>query len=411
MKLLSLIMVGLSLSTSAFASQTIYPNNPDIMRLGRVGVSDSGYKVMNWSGSTIALNIKGSGFDIKLSPTTGTSKYTDMWYEVYVNDTLSKVVQLNTGSYASAFKVSSQTGYVTINLGADKNIDTSAINQVKIVQLNDAAIAPPPVRLEYILLKDGTTLQPASKFNYKLVYYGDSITSGLQDSNNDGGDPANDHYANISISYAFQTTQKLIASLKNYAVSIDPQYISLSGIALSNSPYWGGATMFNYYNQLAYGASNTLDSENANTVVINLGTNDIAGGATKAGYLNSLRTFVHLVRTLNPDAKIVLALWGMADPIVQHKDIYMAQQDLVREITGDSSYTCSVPATYDGNGNVVNSGVNPLDYRQNITCFYEGEDYWPYTGNAPGHPTKTFAGEHAARLSYYLTKLYLNSTN
>ncbi|WHN65187.1 GDSL-type esterase/lipase family protein [Cysteiniphilum sp. QT6929] len=382
-----------SLSGMGFASsETVLGNNPNIMYLGRSNHELINDRVaMNWSGSTVSFNIKALKHDanivIKLAKVTP-SNSNETWFNIYVDNKLANVARTSiVQAPASAIKLDNTlTTDVDIDLSLDPTLDLSKVHNIKLVQLNesDAKQAPffySPFYVQSMTLNNTELVEKYSDLK-KIVFYGDSITAGMQDGNNDGGASDNIGYANITISYAFQSIEQLNAQGWHF----DPSFIALSGISLTPGSYWGSSTMFTYYDSSSYNTdqhNQPITSENADIIVINLGTNDTFV-ADKSTYQQALQKFVDKVQALNPNAKIVLDLWGFRpDYVPMYQQYWQAEENIVGQ-------ACATPQNLYFNGNTV-------------SCFVDMR--LPSDGSGSGHPTKAYAYQHAQALAAYLNNI------
>ncbi|WP_440615424.1 SGNH/GDSL hydrolase family protein [Cysteiniphilum sp. 6C5] len=345
---------------------------------------------MNWSGSTVSLNVKAlssnANIVIKIAK-ANPSNSNETWFNVYVDNKLAKVARtslLQTPTSAIKLDNTSATD-VDIDLSLDSTLDLSKAHNIKLVQLNEAdAKQTPffysPFYVQSVTLNNAELVEKYADLK-KIVFYGDSITAGFQDSNNDGGASGNIGYANIAISYAFQSVERLNAQ----GWHIDPSFIALSGISLTPGSYWGHSTMFTYYDSSSYNTdqhNKPITSENADIVVINLGTNDTFV-ADQSKYQQALQQFVEKVQALNSHAKIVLDLWGFRpDYVPMYQQYWQAEANIAGQ--------CATPKNLNFNG-------------KTISCFVDRR--LPSDGSGSGHPTKAYAYQHAQALSAYLNNI------
>ncbi|MCP3965189.1 MAG: hypothetical protein GY750_20500 [Lentisphaerae bacterium] len=382
---------------STAVGEIINPTDSRITYLGRYNTDLNQAKQMNWEGAGIALNVHGSGLTITLkSKATTESSFQAVEFRVYIYSG-NAPVEYSQNLFSVPVSITPQESSKTIDLSALRDYDPSRLYHVEIIKTSEADDTSSKketatVELAGITINADSFLEPATVLEKKIVYYGDSITAGFYDGTN-GGTYGK---SNLDISYAFQTTQLLNKALFSdfSASSLNASYTALSGIAISNNYYWHNNTLANFYNQKQYSynnsvKSNVLDSENADVVVVNIGTNDMTGyfvagdadGPTKYG--DALKAFVGEIRTLNPNAFIILTLWGTYDP-----NSHSQYWDAIQKVVSD----------FNNNHIIPDSKVKYF------------APYWSTSGDR-NHPDKTFAGKFAAKLAPFIQSLLTSNLN
>ncbi|QSH40227.1 GDSL-type esterase/lipase family protein [Lentisphaerota bacterium ZTH] len=360
------------------AGETVLPSDTRITYLGRYNTNQNGINVMNWEGSGVGFNVQGSGFTVTLqSNAAPNGSYQAVKYRIFVYEGSTEVKET-----LISVPVALSTQEVSQDVTLPDSTKTYHIEVLRITEADDTSSkkATALVNLKQIALNSDSIIAGKSSIRKTIAFYGDSITAGFFDGTNGGtyGD------SDLGISYAFQTTQQLKKDLcPDLSVStINAVYTALSGIAISNTPYWQ-KKLSDFYNQLQYSydklSNNILPAEHANIVVVNIGTNDMTGyflnqdadGPNK--YAAALKTFVSDIRVMNPDAVIILTLWGTYSSL-DHSAYWDAVQKVVSDFNND-----------------------PTSPDPKILYFYpvglEGNGH---------HPTKAFAGEFAAKLKAFI---------
>lgn len=340
--------------------------DPRITYLGRHNSAG----MMNWEGTGISVNLKGSKLNFTIKAYNNISKglfltceeadidISPVAYSIFID-----------GKKQSDFSIPKGTRCKNISVTMPDN--GNIIHHVEIIKVSEAS-----TDFETFEIAQKSSLATPAK-TYRITYYGDSITSGYVDSNNQ---PRNySGFACLPLSYAFKTTQNLNKALcKNLSrKAFNASYIALSGIGVAKSlPRWQGPTMFNYFRQVLYRIGPQMDFENADIVVINIGTNDIVAGCTVEKYQTALDKFISEVGKLNPKAHIFVTLWGFFDLKKQHPEFYSALQETVKKYTPK--------------------------HKEKV---YFVEPYWSKSGVSCMHPSEKFAQEFAD----YLTQIILKN--
>ncbi|WP_119343339.1 GDSL-type esterase/lipase family protein [Facilibium subflavum] len=388
---------------------TAKTNNNDsrITYLGRTLPGQS-HVLSNWSGTGISFKVMPKSDDasvqLTLTPIDKGGK-TDSWFQVFIHQKDGK--QLDYSPILHITKDQPRT--LTLQLSKAHGFEMEKTYHIQITQLNEADHKGDtyynPTAINNITAKSVTFIAPTKPMR-KIVFYGDSITTGLQDNNNDNGHTDNDGYANIKISYAFIAIKQLEFNAK---YRINPSFIALSGIGFFDNNWWN-SSIFDYFDHINYGTGSAYvgkvgqGAENADIVVINLGTNDKAWGYPAHQYQTKLDAFIDRIKQLNPNAKIVLDLWGFVSNSYgfNYSDYWQAISNIVSsQNNSDYQKVCAY----------ISDTTNSMSYNSKmISCLVDKRGNTDRIDNMGyGHPTLAYAKRHAKTLATYLEKL-LNAT-
>ncbi|QSH41058.1 GDSL-type esterase/lipase family protein [Lentisphaerota bacterium ZTH] len=338
----TLISASIPLRSVSFDSSSgVYTAGDNITCLGR---SDATGR-MNWEGTGIAVNVKGTAFEFTVKPD---NNLLPVNYCVFVD-----------GSQNSTFTIPQGVPSKTVSVSLPDN--GNPVHHVEVFKASEASIDSET----FSVTSSSNIVQPSKA--YKISYYGDSITAGFIDDNN--RPPNYDGSADLPISYSFKTTQALNKALCPHLTvkAFNASYIALSGIGVAKSlPSWNGHTMFDYFQQAVYQKGPSITNENADIVVVNIGTNDIIARCDAQSYQTKLLEFLEKLGSMNTNAHIFVTIWGMFDLKNQNPDFYSALKAAVEQ-------------------------YKPVQSEK----VYFVEPYWSASGVAAKHPSEKFAQEFA----------------
>ena len=266
------------------SGKRVAAHNPDIAYMGRIHWNENGEGAFNYPGTTAMLRFKGTGIGMETTPGSGK-------FVVEMDDSAPKTV------------VFSPTDSLLVL--ADNLNDT--VHNVRITYAIEGFEFHPRFRAFHI---NGDLLPSAPKPELKIEFIGNSITCGygIEDDNPNNG-----------FSYDTENHTMTYAHKAARALNADVNIVARSGIGIYRNyggPKEGDAkTMpLEYdYTQL-YDYDNKWDHSqfHPDVICINLGTNDTSeDNYDIALYEKHYRDFLAHLRTLHPDAKIVLLTGAM----------------------------------------------------------------------------------------------------
>ena len=180
---------------------------------------------------------------------------------------------------------------------------------------------------------------PAQKQHY-VVFIGDSITCGFgnlcANGTENGGSAI---YQDGTNTYAYLTAQKLDADL---------EAVSCSGIGItkgSDSIPFPAGELFSKQSKFRSDTQAFTPTRVPDLVVINLGTNDAANGASVSQFMKDVKALIELVRsTYGKDVPIVWAYNMMND------SLYGSAKFAISGLGGENAgiYACQLNQNHDG---------------------------------------------------------------
>lgn len=290
------LMFILTSQMSCAQKKLIAFNDPKIEYEGRIAFSDS-LACVNWSGSSISINFKGTEIAAILKD-ADTSNY----YNVILDNKIISKIQLDTNKkkYILASGLDNHKHKIQLYKRTQWNMGQTFFYGFE----TDA----------------GTIILPKSKpKKKKLAFYGDSITCGHGNEDNSGKDSGKGHFENHYLTYGALTARHFDAQ---------NQSISQSGIGIMLS--WFPKIITDIYDLTDPHDSNTkwnFNDYDADIVVINLFQNDSwlvnkpkheefikkfgTEKPTDDFIIQSYENFVKLIRAKHPNASIICVLGNM----------------------------------------------------------------------------------------------------
>jgi len=274
-----IICIVLTLSVSqVHAFVTIDADHPDIQYVGRVSFGDAKAPILYWPGTHIFANFEGTSINVKLHD------YGNNYFYIIIDDGIPSLIDLTPG--AKTYTVASGLADSVHKIQVFKRTETK-----------EGEVAFTGFELE-----DGKSLvAPPERPQRRIEYFGDSITAGHA-LGYDGETSAafgKDNYH----TYAAITAR-----------NFDAEYhcIAISGIGLYLDPYGIGGNMQTlYYNKKSKTTYWDFNQWTPHIVVINLGQNDYVASYTQAGAEQNYINFTQTIRSIYPNAHIILALGSM----------------------------------------------------------------------------------------------------
>lgn len=266
------------------SGKRVAAHNPDIAYMGRIHWNENGEGAFNYPGTTAMLRFKGTGIGMETTPGSGK-------FVVEMDDSAPKTV------------VFSPTDSLLVL--ADSLNDT--VHNVRITYAIEGFEFHPRFRAFHI---NGDLLSSAPKPELKIEFIGNSITCGygIEDDNPNNG-----------FSYDTENHTMTYAHKAARALNADVNIVARSGIGIYRNyggPKEGDAKtmLLEYdYTQL-YDYDHKWDHSqfHPDIICINLGTNDTSEDNYDISlYEKHYRDFLAHLRTLHPDAKIVLLTGAM----------------------------------------------------------------------------------------------------
>lgn len=298
MKLRNLLFISILIlvAQNILAQKKISFNNSKIQYEGRIAFSDTAACV-NWSGSSITLNFKGSEISAILRD-ADTANY----YNVILDDEVISKINLKNDkrSYLLASGLSNENHKIQIYKRTQWGKGQTFFYGFE--------------------TNDGAKILPKSKpKKRRIAFYGDSITCGHGNEDTSGKDSGTGHFENHYLTYGAMTARHFNA---------ENQTISNSGIGIMLS--WFPYVMTDIYDLTDPHDKNKKWNFNAfkpDIVVINLFQND-SWLVTKPKHpefiskfgtekptddfiIKSYEKFVKMIRAKHPNATIICALGSM----------------------------------------------------------------------------------------------------
>lgn len=299
----------------------------DVILHGRVLRTESQIGI-DWSCSGIELYVKGGNVEITMDA-VDTSNVNCTHIAVYINGVRTQKIRLQTGNIK----------YLVAN-GLPGNKTTS----VKILKLNEVSTSQFTVTKIQItgVLQTGVVQKTR-----KIEFVGDSITTGYGNLCSSPSDPFWSETQDGTLAYPGLAADALNAEYNVVAAGGHGVYVApkLSYKYMRTSSVRDFRVMWDF------------NKFKPDVIVINLGTNDIAQATTQVNLDTAITEFLTMVRTNNPDAKIIWAyglMYNMRSAWIQESvenfakidaDVSYFQftlQNTVRDGTGSSSHPNTV---------------------------------------------------------------------
>lgn len=278
--LITAVLAGSILAGCQTSKETrISADNPDIKYMGRIHWTDTGEGEFTYPGTTALLRFKGTGLSMEASP--GSGKF---MVEIDGNE-----------PFAVNFTPTDSLLALAENLN-----DT--IHDVRITYAIEGFEFKPAFRAFDI---EGKLLPAAPKSEMKIEFIGNSITCGYGIEDDDPNHGFSYDTENHTMTYAYKAAR---------ALGADFNVVARSGIGIYRnygSPKEGGEqTMpMEYDYTMLYDHDYEWDHSkfHPDIICINLGTNDTSEDNYDITiYEERYRDFLHHLRDLHPQAKIVL---------------------------------------------------------------------------------------------------------
>ncbi|HEX7324050.1 MAG TPA: GDSL-type esterase/lipase family protein [Rhodanobacteraceae bacterium] len=289
------LSLGLVAAQVAFAAspatgqQAVAANNPDYVYAGRVDFSDPAAPRFYWAGNAVTIGFTGRKLAVSLATTSA-----DVYMDVIVNGDGAHpyVIHCRKGRHVYPIRAALASGRHTVEVF--RRVDPTW----------------PAVRFEGIRIAAGARVfRPSLPHALRIVFYGDSITSGygvLSPNRKDEGNPA---YMDNYVAYDAVAARALHAAYRS---------ISLSGIGVLKS--WFPLTMPQMYDRLAPRDPQSrwnFASWTPDVVVVNLLQNDAwllpreKHPPSRQRIVAAYAGFVRALRGHYPHAAIICMLGNM----------------------------------------------------------------------------------------------------
>lgn len=251
---------------------------------------DNDSVALEWSGSGFELCVTGGEVKAQIfALDNGDANCT--WLGIYVDNMRIDKIRLESGNK-----------WYTLVKGLPENKATA----VKVVKLSEAQQGVAKVRGLTIT----GSLSAVTKKTRKIVWIGDSITAGFGVYGS-ASDPFTTETQDITATYGYKISE---------AFNAEAQFIAASGygVATSNSGDTKSGLLPSIYPYTCFSksADNKLwdfNSFQPDIVVVNLGTNDVAGGSNAQTLKNGVSSFLKQLRQYHPKAAIVWVYGFMID--------------------------------------------------------------------------------------------------
>jgi len=331
--MLLLLLLSVPTAVSAQEDRTTYSfaEYADSVKLiGRTDVNDTGI-VPHTTASGIAFYSDCSG-SIDLTIKGSKTLFDAQYFIVYVDGVIHKRIELD-------HRIKGRTVIETLTVAEDLE---PGLHRIEILRETEEINA----QCEFLNITLNGTMTPLADAPMLIEFVGDSITTGYGAypfSYADKGDPV-DHPSRQAgtKSYAYLTAREL---------GMDIQVCCTSGYGAQVGWNGDGVNMQDMYEYTAFHHNRQAEwsfARTADIVVINLGTNDNGArknkGVSEAKVLEGMKNLTQIVKTRNPDAKIVWATGMMG--ITFKKGI----TEMVEELGGAEAgyYFCILPTGMSG---------------------------------------------------------------
>lgn len=263
-------------------------NDPMVKWMGRAVVED-GTVTLDWSGMGFEICVKGGSVKAKIfSLDNGDTNC--VWVGVYAD-----------GLQIDKIRLQSGTKWYTLIEDLPKDRQT----RIKLVKLSEAQQG---TAIIHALEADGMLVAPVTKPR-RIVWIGDSITAGFG-VHAKADDPFTTETQDITATYGYLLSEEFNA---------EAHFIAASGhgVATSNGGSTTEGLLPKIYSKLRFSSSDTQKYDfnrfPADLIVVNLGTNDVAGGSDSKRLRDGIRAFLGELRRCNPKSSIVWVYGFMID--------------------------------------------------------------------------------------------------
>ena len=271
--------------------QTIALTDEHVKYIGRTNVTEQS-AWMDWGGSGFELNVRGGQVRARLFAVDA-GDANCAYISVEINGQRTQKIRLTGGS-----------NWYTL---AD-NLPEGKATNIRVLKLSEAQQGTATLQGLEIT---GETVAPNADKDRKIVWIGDSITAGygiLAQPN----DPFTCETEDATLTYAWLVSEYLeaerhILAASGYGVATSNSGSTTSGIFPPVYPYISLARGTGEDQKWDYSAFEP------DLVVVNLGTNDAAGGSNAATLRTGIRQFLTQLRTAHPRATIVWIYGFMID--------------------------------------------------------------------------------------------------
>lgn len=257
---------------------------PGIRVVGRTDLTNPDEPRFEWSGAAVLARFRGSSISLMLYEEWGTNLY-----EVFIDDERQQVLETSPGS---------RTYPLASGLAQGEH-------EVLIHRRTEAFFGP--TRLLGLDLGDGELLAPPAPLGRRMEVIGDSITAGYGNEGPDESCPFTAQTENHYLTYAAIAARQLGAELHT---------IAWSGIGIyRNNDGSTDETMVDLYERAIptdQGSGWDFARWIPHVVLINLGTNDFAGGAPpQQDFVEAYLAFLERIRQAYPQAQLICGLGPM----------------------------------------------------------------------------------------------------
>lgn len=278
------------------------PPEPAIHWVGRYDDSDPSRTRLGWSGAGLVVRFDGTGVSVRLDDAAG-------YFTVVVDGVVGPTLETSGGEQDYVLATGLPTGEHTVELYR-RTEGSFGPTSVLSVDLEGELLAPPPV-------------------SRRMEIVGDSITCGY---GNEGISPC-------SFSGATENHYQTYGAIAARAV----------GAELSTVAWSGKGIIYNYGDNVDQPMPTLYERRLAtedpawgfswqpDVVVVNLGTNDFSTGGdpSQEQYVGAYLDFATNIRTLNPDAFILLVSPSLYGDEATMVDGYLAEVVAGRSAVGD----------------------------------------------------------------------------
>jgi len=276
-------------SPDAMPLQTIRADNPDFVYAGRVDFTDRAAPKFYWAGNSAAIVFTGRDLDVVLDDPQGGA-----WFDIIIDGDGNHRRVVHCGKGRRVYPVATHLAGGRHTAEVFRRVDPTL-----------AGVSFEGIRID----KGGKVFHPNLHYARRIVFYGDSITSGygvLDASRKDEGNP---RYMDNYVAYD---------ALAARALHVGYRSISLSGIGVMKS--WFPLVMPQMYDRLAprNPASHwDFTRWRPDIVVVNLLQNDAwllpreKQPPSSRQIIHAYTDFVRALRGHYPDARIICMLGNM----------------------------------------------------------------------------------------------------
>ncbi len=323
-----------NITTSSGGASVVVHNNTLLAYIGRIDQRNFQFTKVEWPGAGVRMKFQGSTLKAKIN--------------CIANNGHNYAMVIIDGIPQPKLVLTAGTSVYTLASGLDSNQSHTA-EVYKITDGYDGYIA-----FEAFELQAGKTLEPYTKPQYKIEYYGDSQTVGYAIDDfvrANGGDDGGPAYKNNYYSYS---------GLASRALNAEYHTVARSGIALK-SDLWNGVPMTTTYTRVLDSDANyawDFSKWKPDLIVINLGQNDHWNAANNGDITSNYEAFVNAVRSKYVGGDQIPVVLSLGDMDAANNPNYQNYVTNAAANLGSNTYALIFPYTA-GNVNTPGSMGHP----------------------------------------------------